>query len=60
MRELVQQIADKLDKDPRTPNSSEPVQVRVYIGDREWDAFTYESARRGKKLVGTQPIVIGG
>lgn len=60
MRELVQQIADKLDKDPRTPSSSGPIQVKVYIGDREWDAFTYESARRGEKLVGTQPIVIGG
>ena len=36
--------------------SSEPVEVRVFIGDKEWDAFTYESAERGKELVGATPI----
>lgn len=32
--------------------NSEPVEVRVFIGDKEWDAFTYESVERGRDLVG--------
>lgn len=62
MQDLVQKIADEVSKE-RTPsngNSDNPVEVRVFIGDREWDAFTYQSARRGEKLVGAQPVTIGG
>lgn len=57
MQDLVRKIADAVDKDD---DGGKPVEVRVYIGDREWDAFTYESAQRGEKLVGAQPIKIGG
>lgn len=56
MQDLIQKIADAVDKD----DGGKPVEVRVYIGDREWDAFTYESAQRGEKLVGAQPVKIGG
>ena len=52
MLEFIDKIADKVG------NSGETV-VKVYIGDREWDAFTYESAQRGQKLVGAQPIKEG-
>lgn len=55
MQNLVQRIADAVDKKD-TPNS--PVEVRVYIGDKEWDAFTYKSAQRGSKLVGSQPVEV--
>ena len=60
MRELVSTIADAVSRKPPENPSNTPIQVRVYIGDREWDAFTYESAQRGKDLVGAQPIRIGG
>ena len=53
MLDLIDKIADKVN------NTGETV-VKVYIGDREWDAFTYESSKRGEKLVGAQPVVIGG
>lgn len=55
MQNLVQRIADAVDKKD-TPSS--PVEVRVYIGDKEWDAFTYKSAQRGSKLVGSQPVEV--
>lgn len=57
MQDLIQKIADAVDKDD---GGGKPVDVHVYIGDREWDAFTYESAQRGEKLVGAQPVKIGG
>ena len=60
MRELVSAIVDAVNRKPPENPSSTPIQLRVYIGDREWDAFTYESAQRGKDLVGAQPIRIGG
>lgn len=53
MLDLIDKIADKVNQGGETV-------VKVYIGDREWDAFTYESAQRGSQLVGAQPIVIGG
>ena len=53
MQDLIQKIADAVDKND---DGGKPVDVRVYIGGREWDAFTYESAQRGQKLVGAQPI----
>lgn len=49
MLDLIDKIADKVNQGGETV-------VKVYIGDREWDAFTYESAQRGQKLVGAQPI----
>lgn len=51
MEELINRIADRI-------SGSEQV-VKVYIGDREWDAFTYESSQRGKSLIGAQPIKEG-
>lgn len=57
MQDLIQKIVDAVDKDD---GGGKPVDVHVYIGDREWDAFTYESAQRGEKLVGAQPVKIGG
>lgn len=53
MLDLIDKIADKV-------NTTGETVVKVYIGDREWDAFTYESSKRGAKLVGAQPVMIGG
>lgn len=56
MQDLVQQIADAVNKpdDGKTPQ--QPVEVRVYIGGKEWDAEVYQSARRGATAVGAQPV----
>lgn len=54
MNDFINKIVDKVG------NSGKETVVKVYIGDREWDAFTYESAQRGKQLVGAQPVTIGG
>lgn len=55
MNELVQRIADAVDK----PNDSDtPVNVRVFIGGDEYDAFTYKAAKRGEKKVGAQPLEV--
>ena len=54
MNDLIQKIADAVDDKPS--GGGTPVDVRVFIGDKEWDAFTYQSAERGKKLTGAQPI----
>lgn len=56
VEELIDRIADKLDK----PDDPQPVEVRVFIGDREWDTFTYESAQRGEKKAGAKPVKTGG
>lgn len=56
MAALVQKIADAVDKDkPDTP-----VNVHVYLGDEEFDAYTYKAFERGKKTVGAQPVKMGG
>lgn len=34
--------------------------VNVYIGQEKFDAYTYKASTRGKKLVGKQPIKLGG
>ena len=62
MEQLVQRIADAVDRDDRSGNGSgsSPVEVRVYIGGREYDAFTYKAAKRGEKIVGAQPIMERG
>ena len=36
--------------------SDRPIEVKVVIGDKEWDAFTYKSAQRGAKRVGATPL----
>lgn len=51
MEEFINRIVEKV--------SGSETMVKVYIGDREWDAFTYESAQRGQRLVGAQPIKEG-
>lgn len=62
MEQLVQRIADAVDRDDRSGNGSgsSPVEVRVYIGGKEYDAFTYKAAKRGEKIVGAQPIMERG
>lgn len=35
-------------------------EVNVYIGQEKFDAYTYKASTRGKKLVGKQPIKLGG
>lgn len=51
------QIDDMLDRFANKV-SERPVEVRVQIGDSEWDAFTYRSAKRGESIVG-KPILGG-
>ena len=61
MQDLVQQIADAVKNNPN--NNSDPsnqIIVKVYIGGKEYDAFTYKAAKRGEKLVGAQPVKVGG
>lgn len=50
------QIEDMLSRFAQVSGGSNPVEVRVYIGDSEWDAFTYQSAQRGAALVGANPV----
>lgn len=59
MNRLVETIADAVHS-PLNGNggSTQPVEVHVYIGDREWDAFTYQSAKRGEKLTGASPVEV--
>lgn len=59
MRDLVQEIAKAVTNRDTRGNTDTPVDVRVFIGDREWDAFTYQSAQRGATIVGRQPIKRG-
>lgn len=56
MAELVQKIADAVDR----TSTSAPVNVQVYIGDEEFDAYSYKASERGKQKVGAQPIKTGG
>lgn len=53
MEDLINKIAAAVSSTP-----SGPTEVRVFIGDKEWDAFTYQSSERGKKIVGAQPIKV--
>lgn len=57
MNDLINKIVEAIDKDDPDP---QPVEVKVYIGDKEYDAYTYKASERGKKIVGKQPIKIGG
>lgn len=58
MNDLINKIVDAMNKDD--PPSQGPVEVRVFLGDKEFDAYTYKASERGKKIVGKQPIKIGG
>jgi hypothetical protein len=58
MQDLINKIAEAVDKNNDT--DPKPVEVRVFVGDKEFDAFTYKASERGKKLVGKQPIKTGG
>lgn len=58
MNDLINKIVEEIDKDDN-PNP-QPVEVKVYIGDKEYDAYTYKASERGKKIVGKQPVKIGG
>lgn len=62
MEQLVQRIADAVDRDDKSGNGSgsSPVEVRVYIGGKEYDAFTYKAAKRGERIVGAQPVMERG
>lgn len=59
MQDLIDKIAEAVDKD-KPDNNGGPTEVHVYIGGKEYDAFTYKSSERGKTVVGKQPIKIGG
>ena len=53
------QLADMLDKFAgvvQAQNGNGETIVKVYIGGKEWDAFTYKSSKRGEKIVGKQPV----
>ena len=56
--DFVDKIVDAINNNPGSGNSS--IEVRVFIGDKEFDAFTYKASERGKKIVGKQPVKIGG
>lgn len=62
MEQLVQRIADAIDRDDKPGNGSgnSPVEVHVYIGGKEYDAFTYKAAKRGERIVGAQLITERG
>ena len=60
MKDLIQQIVDGINSNDNPGNGSDrPIVVKVMIGDKSWDAFTYESYERGKTIVGKKPIVRG-
>lgn len=59
MQDLIDKIVDAIDKD-KPDNNGGPTEVHVFLGGKEYDAFTYKSSQRGKTVVGKQPIKIGG
>lgn len=58
MNDFIDRIVDAINNNPGS--SPAPVEVKVFIGDQEYDAFTYKASERGKKIVGKQPVKIGG
>lgn len=52
LNEMLNKFAEKVG------TNNQPTEVRVFIGDTEWDTFTYKSAQRGAKKLGAP--VIGG
>lgn len=57
MKDLVQEIASAVNGQDSTPA---PIEVHVYLGGKEVDAEIYRASKRGEKMVGAQPITIGG
>ena len=53
------QMLSKFAQIAATQGSATP-QVNVYIGQEQFDAYTYKASERGKTLVGRQPVVLGG
>ena len=49
------QLNDMLDKFA-SKVSDRPVNVKVQIGEEDWDAFTYKSTQRGSYSVGVTPL----
>lgn len=58
MKELVDTLADAV-RGAGT-QTDQKVEVHVIVGGKEWDTFTYKSAKRGEVRVGAQPIKAGG
>lgn len=58
MKELVDALANAV-RDAGTQTDPK-VEVHVVIGGKEWDTFTYRSAKRGEVRVGAKPIKAGG
>lgn len=58
MKELVDTLANAV-RDAST-QTDQKVEVHVVIGGKEWDTFTYKSAKRGEVRVGAKPIKAGG
>ena len=54
LEDMLNRFADKVSTTP-----AGATEVRVYIGDKEWDAFTYKSAKRGERIVGSTPVKEG-
>lgn len=53
LEDMLSRFASKVEQ---TAGATE---VRVFIGDKEWDAFTYKSAKRGERIVGSTPVKEG-
>lgn len=53
------QMLNKFAQIAATQGSATP-QVNVYIGQEQFDAYTYKASERGKTLIGRQPVVLGG
>lgn len=55
----MEQMLNKFAQIAATQGSATP-RVNVYIGQDQFDAYTYKAAERGRVLVGKQPVVLGG
>lgn len=58
MKELVDTLANAV-RGTGT-QTDQKVEVHVVVGGKEWDTFTYKSAKRGEVRVGAKPIKAGG
>lgn len=55
----MEQMLNKFAQVAAAQGSATP-QVNVYIGQDQFDAYTYKASERGKVLVGKQPVTLGG
>lgn len=55
----MEQMLNKFAQVAAAQGSAAP-RVNVYIGQDQFDAYTYKAAERGRVLVGKQPVVLGG